>query len=200
MPSQQKSADDTLNPLLIPPTALPLRLQMLPGRVQFQQSNRSEQFIAGEDSEDSDSFIRRGLLLHALFSEIRTPKDVPAAIERLRFEGLIRSLQDEERILKLTQWALGHPKVKEWFSGDWRLYNECSILHWQGNTLKTSRPDRVMQRGDEVVVVDFKFGKKREEYRTQVREYMRLIQGMGYGDVKGYLWYVYLNELDEVTF
>jgi hypothetical protein len=90
--------------------------------------------------------------------------------------------------------------VKEWFSGDWRLYNECSILHWQGNTLKTSRPDRVMQRGDEVVVVDFKFGKKREEYRTQVREYMRLIQGMGYGDVKGYLWYVYLNELDEVTF
>jgi ATP-dependent exoDNAse (exonuclease V) beta subunit len=200
MPSQQKSADDTLNPLLIPPTALPLRLQMLPGRVQFQQSNRSEQFIAGEDSEDSDSFIRRGLLLHALFSEIRTPKDVPAAIERLRFEGLIRSLQDEERILKLTQWALGHPKVKEWFSGDWRLYNECSILHWQGNTLKTSRPDRVMQRGDEVVVVDFKFGKKREEYRTQVREYMRLIQGMEYGDVKGYLWYVYLNELDEVTF
>jgi ATP-dependent exoDNAse (exonuclease V) beta subunit len=139
------------------------------------------------------------LLLHALFSEIRTPKDVDAAIERLRFEGLIRTPDEEQRILKLTEWALGHPKVKEWFSGEWQLYNECDILFRdaQGQVI-TRRPDRVMRRADDIVVVDFKFGKRRAKYLDQVRGYMDLIRAMGYTHVKGYLWYVYLNQLDEV--
>jgi CRISPR/Cas system-associated exonuclease Cas4 (RecB family) len=55
-----------------------------------------------------------------------------------------------------------------------------------------------MRRGDEVVVVDFKFGRKRQKYHSQVKEYMDLIAQMGYRQVKGYLWYVYLNELEEV--
>jgi hypothetical protein len=56
-----------------------------------------------------------------------------------------------------------------------------------------------MRRGEEVVVVDFKFGKKRASYHRQVKEYMELIRRMGFQKVKGYLWYVYLNELEEIT-
>jgi ATP-dependent exoDNAse (exonuclease V) beta subunit len=202
-PAEDGDADDgdamRKNKLTQPALPLPLRLESITHPVEFKQSNRSKQFITGEDSEDADSYIHRGLLLHALFSEIRTPQDVPAAIERLRFEGLIRTADDEQRILKLTQWALGHPKVKEWFSGDWQLYNECEILfrNERGETV-SRRPDRVMRRGDEVVVVDFKFGRKRQKYHSQVKEYMDLIAQMGYRQVKGYLWYVYLNELEEV--
>jgi ATP-dependent exoDNAse (exonuclease V) beta subunit len=188
------------NKLLQSAMPIPLTLESIQNPVEFKQSNRSKQFIAGDDSEDADSYIHRGLLLHALFSEIRTPKDIPAAIERLRFEGLIRTAEDEQRILKLTEWALGHPKVKEWFGGEWELYNECAILFKDedGNVV-TRRPDRVMRRGEEVVVVDFKFGKKRASYHRQVKEYMELIRRMGFQEVKGYLWYVYLNELEEIT-
>jgi ATP-dependent exoDNAse (exonuclease V) beta subunit len=187
------------NKLLAPSQPIVLAMESLRNQVEFKQSNRSAQFIAGEDSEDADSYIHRGLLLHALFSEIRTPKDVDAAIERLRFEGLIRTPDEEQRILKLTEWALGHPKVKEWFSGEWQLYNECDILFRdaQGQVI-TRRPDRVMRRADDIVVVDFKFGKRRAKYLDQVRGYMDLIRAMGYTHVKGYLWYVYLNQLDEV--
>jgi hypothetical protein len=55
-----------------------------------------------------------------------------------------------------------------------------------------------MRRADDIVVVDFKFGKRRAKYLDQVRGYMDLIRAMGYTHVKGYLWYVYLNQLDEV--
>jgi hypothetical protein len=48
------------------------------------------------------------------------------------------------------------------------------------------------------VVVDFKFGKKRAQYPQQVKEYMELIRRMGFERVSGFLWYVYLNELEEV--
>ena len=55
-----------------------------------------------------------------------------------------------------------------------------------------------MTDGHEMVVVDFKFGKPKPEYHEQVREYMTLLQDMGYSHIKGYLWYVYNNQIVEV--
>ena len=42
------------------------------------------------------------------------------------------------------------------------------------------------------------FGKKKPEYSTQVREYMSLLSEMGYTGIKGYIWYVYSGELENV--
>jgi hypothetical protein len=113
-------------------------------------------------------------------------------------EGIIESDSHEQQIRKLTDWALKHPKVKEWFSGKWELYNECAILSHENGELQTRRPDRVMMKDNEVIVVDFKFGKPYPEYEHQVREYMTLIKNMGYTQVSGYLWYVFYNELEEI--
>ena len=60
------------------------------------------------------------------------------------------------------------------------------------------RPDRVMTDGKRMVVVDFKFGAPRAEHHFQVAEYMRLLVSMGHDDVKGYIWYVYNNIIEEV--
>jgi len=64
--------------------------------------------------------------------------------------------------------------------------------------MQTRRPDRVMMKDRQVVVVDFKFGKPKDGYRQQVREYMDLLSAMGYEQISGYLWYVFANELEEV--
>ena len=61
------------------------------------------------------------------------------------------------------------------------------------------RPDRVMTDGKEWVVVDFKFGNPKDEYHNQVREYMQLLADMGHTNIKGYLWFVYSNKIEEVT-
>ena len=53
--------------------------------------------------------------------------------------------------------------------------------------------------GNKMVVVDFKFGKPKDEYRQQVAEYMALIKSMGYNNVSGYLWYVYPNKIEEIA-
>ena len=55
-----------------------------------------------------------------------------------------------------------------------------------------------MMKDGQVTVVDFKFGKKKGIYRAQVKEYMELLNKMGYADVKGYLWYVFENELEKI--
>ena len=91
-------------------------------------------------------------------------------------------------------------RVKDWFSERWQLFNECTILYLDNDgTVVERRPDRVMTDGRETHVVDFKFGRPKEEYHDQVRQYMQLLQQMGMPGVKGWLWYVYSNKIDEVN-
>ena len=188
---------ESSNKLNIQPESIAIQMECLNIPIEFKQSNRSADFIEGEE-DMSGKYIRQGQVMHSLFSMIQTPKDVPSAIARLRMEGIIESDAHERQILKLVNWALNHPKVKEWFSGEWSLYNECAILYRENGELQTRRPDRVMMKDGEVIVVDFKFGKPYPEYNKQVREYMNLLQKMGYTQVSGYLWYVFYNQLEEI--
>ena len=188
---------ESSNKLNIQPESIAIQMECLNIPIEFKQSNRSADFIEGEE-DMSGKYIRQGQVMHSLFSMIQTPKDVPNAIARLRMEGIIESDAHERQILKLVNWALNHPKVKEWFSGEWSLYNECAILYRENGELQTRRPDRVMMKDGEVIVVDFKFGKPYPEYNKQVREYMNLLQEMGYTQVSGYLWYVFYNQLEEI--
>lgn len=180
--------------------ALSVIIESLETEVEFKQSNRSADFIRGDEEEDKESrYIRQGQLLHHLFASIGQESDLPQAIERLRFEGIIESTEQEEQIRKLAAWALHNPRVKEWYNGEWRLYNECAIIYTDADgKVQTRRPDRVMMKKDKVVVVDFKFGKKKDIYNRQVREYMDLLISMGYTHVEGYLWYVFANELEAI--
>jgi len=81
--------------------------------------------------------------------------------------------------------------VTGWFQSGKKLLNECAIVYRdEKGVLQNRRPDRVIQEGDKITVVDFKFGKERKEHLSQVREYVSLLQQMGYPDTQGYLWYV----------
>ena len=199
--SEEKRKTDSQNRLLARPSAIPLKIESLETDIEFKQSNRSADFIRGEEEENKQrQYIRQGQLLHNVFASIEKETDLPQAFERLRFEGILETEEQEEQIHRLAAWALNHPKVKDWYSGEWQLYNECSIIYTdESGMLQTRRPDRVMMKNGEVVVVDFKFGNKKAAYNEQVREYMHLLAGMGYEKIKGYLWYVFANELEEVA-
>ena len=200
--SGEKKKSDTTNRLVAVPEAVNVKIESLETEIDFKQSNRSADFIRGDEDEEENlrsQYIRQGQLLHTLFASIDTREDLPSAIERLLFEGVIESAEKAEEIRKVAERALNLEEVKDWYSGEWTLYNECSIIYNDGQgKMQTRRPDRVMMKDDEVVVVDFKFGKKKPEYSTQVREYMSLLSEMGYADIKGYIWYVYSGELENV--
>lgn len=200
--SGEKKKSDSTNRLVAIPDAVNVKIESLETEIDFKQSNRSADFIRGDEDEEENlrsQYIRQGQLLHTLFASIDTKEDLTAAIERLLFEGVIESAEKAQEIYEIAEKALNLDEVKDWYSGEWTLYNECSIIYndEQGK-MQTRRPDRVMMKGKKVVVVDFKFGKKKPEYSTQVREYMSLLSEMGYTDIKGYIWYVYSGELENV--
>lgn len=169
--------------------------------IEFRQSNRSADFIAGVDEAESwQRFINRGRLLHTLFSAIETEADIDDAINRLVFEGVIGRRETEEEVRELTRRAFSIPQVKDWYSGSWQLFNECDIIWQENGELHTRRPDRVMMRNGEIVVIDFKFGKPNKKYNKQVQGYMQLLARMGYdaSGINGYLWYVEEGNIEKV--
>ena len=129
-------------------------------------------------------------------SGINTADDIDRALDRLLLQGVIDDAKHFERIKDRVVRAIANPEAKEWFNGSYRLYNECTILSADNDTNR--RPDRVMIKGNEAVVVDYKFGRQNDEHDKQVRRYMELLTKMGYENVKGYLWYVYKNEIKPV--
>jgi hypothetical protein len=130
-------------------------------------------------------------------SGISDANDISHTLDRLMIEGLISSTEHYDRIRRLVERAISGKGAAGWFDGSYRLFNECTILS-DGET-KSRRPDRVMIKDNEAVVVDYKFGKERREYDIQVRDYMQLLSAIGYTNVKGYVWYVYKNYIKEVS-
>lgn len=168
-------------------------------KTRFNQSNRSIEFSKGRDGEFHSSYIDRGKLLHKLFSAIHSKKDIPTAIQDLVNEGLIKT-KEAETYRAFTEKALNNPEVSDWFSDKYKLFNECTILYpdKEGN-LQSKRPDRVIQSPEGVKVVDFKFGKPSYKYHRQVLEYMQLLLAMGYSKVRGFIWYVDEEKVEEIT-
>ncbi|MDH6534343.1 Dna2/Cas4 domain-containing protein [Parabacteroides sp. 52] len=138
---------------------------------------------------------KKGTVMHEVLSAVRTIDDVPAAVETYRLKGLLNREEANELVTQL-QTLLTNPQVVSWYTAPIRVLNEVEIL---SGTKKPRRPDRVMLSGNKAIVVDYKFGEQEDkQYHNQVRNYLKLIQQMGYSQVEGYLWYVTLGKVERV--
>mgnify|MGYP001254003141 CR=1 FL=1 len=136
-----------------------------------------------------------GTLMHEVVSTITTVDDVEHAIEKYYISGDVTLEQRNELNVMLKKF-LSRDLVADWYSGDYRVLNEVQILQSGGKFL---RPDRVMIKGKEAIVIDYKFGEKEDKrYIRQVKTYMNLISKIGYQNVKGYICYVRLDKIIEL--
>lgn len=204
VPREQTQRTASANVFLAPERTFEMGIESFEGKTEFRQSNQSRDFIGGEEDEEGaerTAYIRTGSLLHSIFSTIRTKDDIARALKELEGEGIIYDdTLTAAHLSEMLRRRLADPRVADWFSGRWTLFNECTILTRNPSTGKPTerRPDRVMTDGKQTVVVDFKFGKPKPEHHSQVRQYMHLLQAMGHAQVKGYLWFVYSNKIEEV--
>jgi hypothetical protein len=126
-----------------------------------------------------------GIIMHDLFASINTARDV----DRLP-DGQVKE-QIREVIASVAD--------RGWFSDEYDVFRECSIILPDGSVL---RPDRVLVKGSQAIVIDYKFGEfvpDNRQYHRQVRRYMQLLSDMGYETVTGYLWYVKEAAVEQVV-
>jgi ATP-dependent exoDNAse (exonuclease V) beta subunit len=146
------------------------------------------------DPQKSDS-IGHGKLLHELFENIATLADVIPALKRMVSVGKIDTKTGEEYKQIIFNMLESEP-FRGWFSGEFRVLNERDILRGKESR---HRPDRVMIKNNELIVVDYKTGKRSESHFIQVRGYLQDFQKMNFPEPKGYIWYLSNNELVELN-
>lgn len=192
-------------------TPLPVSFASHPSVATFRQSYDSDLFITKDSSDPTIQrhterirLISLGNLYHGIFQYIHTIDDVPYAIQMLKSKGCFGSLLDADEAQKvvtamITDISVEHP---EWFSTDWQVLNERAILFLENKMMTTRRPDRVVIKGKEAIIIDYKTALgtvKRNaegtlvppsENKRQIEEYKLLLSEIGYTDVKAYLWYI----------
>jgi ATP-dependent exoDNAse (exonuclease V) beta subunit len=154
---------------------------------------RGEDFFTWDDKKKSG--INNGKLIHDILSYIDTTADIERAVRRIQLEGKMDAAKAEKMKAELIL-LLSNPEVKPWFDGSYRVVNERNVLT---GAKGVKRPDRIMIGKEDVIIVDYKSGEvESENYKYQLRTYVRELVNCGYENVKGFIWYTRKNKRVEV--
>jgi ATP-dependent exoDNAse (exonuclease V) beta subunit len=135
-----------------------------------------------------------GLLVHELLEKSKSREDAKNQIRVFYYEGRLdreELMEVEAQLDRLFEDAL----FASWFETGNILLTEQGILLPGG---KQKRPDRIILKDQEAIVVDFKTGEEYERYGKQVLEYMDLVKQLSGKPVKGYLCYLETGKIKEV--
>ena len=134
-----------------------------------------------------------GILLHQILSEIIHHEDTLKVLGRYE-----RSMQitkaDSERFKNMITNLWKDPKIKSWFDGQGEIKTEVVVLPKDG---EVKRMDRVIIDGKKAIVIDFKSGQAKSQDNRQIKEYISLLEEMGY-EAEGYLLYLFTGEVRAV--
>ncbi len=152
-------------------------------------------FFSFEEDKTLQERVNYGNVMHEVFQKIKGVDDVDKALSNACMEGKLDAAE-KNRLSLYIKKRMDKEVIREWFSPEWEVRAERDILIKGKHKI---RPDRVLIKDNMALVIDFKFGEiEVPVYKKQIEKYKSTLYDMGYRDVKGYLWYVKLDKIDEV--
>ena len=137
-----------------------------------------------------------GNAVHDVLARIRTADDLDRVLSRA-WPWMRCAEEDWAKVKEAVGGVVNAPSMSAWFNGEGRVYAERDLMSADGEVV---RPDRVVDFGDHIDVVDFKTGEDddpgvRGEHLKQVCGYMRALQQADGPPVRGYLYYLKGDDL-----
>ena len=137
-------------------------------------------------NKEQEKAIKYGNLIHELLSKIKYEKEVKKVLLRSKQQGEITSAQFSE-INKLVLNVVCHEKLQEYYKEGTIVYNEREIITKEN---KIIIPDRLIFKENKVVIIDYKTGVFKKAHITQVNNYAKALEDLGYIVNKKILVYV----------
>ena len=135
----------------------------------------------------------KGIAIHAVLSKVNSKNDIEPIANQLEIKGIVPSSIKTE-IIDLINNLFTIPQVADWFNSSSAVYNEQEIVSKDGHFYI---PDKVIVKGLNAIVVDYKTGKPSERHALQIMKYGKLLEEMGFPHVEKYL--LYINDLEIVS-
>lgn len=135
-----------------------------------------------------------GIIIHKALSYINTVEDIDGAVNKIYSEGIFTDNQ-KSKIREQLEKIFENKYIRQWFSCEWNVKTETEILLSDGKIL---RPDRVLIKDKEAIIIDYKTGIEREEYKKQVEQYAETLYEMGFSKVSKFLFYLNYENSDNI--
>jgi ATP-dependent exoDNAse (exonuclease V) beta subunit len=132
-----------------------------------------------------------GNFIHDVLAQLTDLSQLEVTIRKVSIKTYAKSsivATARERLIHCLQDA----QLREWFSGEYESVSEHDIW-WKGEAI---RPDKILMKGDEAILLDFKTGKPEKKHEAQIKEYQEAITALGIQLNASYL--VYISELGGV--
>lgn len=127
---------------------------------------------------------RTGILVHRILEKTSAEYFWPEVLEEEKKSGQWE-VDEIDRASAGIAALFEFPQVKDWFSGNWKSYPEQNLLSASGRLL---RADRILLKGNQAVILDFKTGEISETHLIQLREYTETFrQASGMENTEGWL-------------
>lgn len=148
----------------------------------------SKKKIALSDPDAPDTTY--GILFHELLSVLSSVKDPYTQVSEFLLDR-VEDAATAERLLDESGFFISESTRYGWFDPSYQILNEAELLLDDGTVI---RPDRLLIRNDEVIVIDYKTGAEEKQHESQVRKYAAALQQMGYTKIEMYLVYSALKK------
>jgi hypothetical protein len=124
--------------------------------------------------------------VHNVLSKIIYSADAEKTFRQFSDNGIISKEQSEE-IKIIIESVLKICEPHKWFSQEWKIKTEAPLLLPDGAVI---RPDRVMIKEKNAVILDYKTGEEDEMHERQLNIYGQNLIASGYESVEKYLLYL----------
>ena len=156
--------------------------------------SHSEDFIA-ETIEKRSIAIKQGIILHKILEKLDNVSNLNRLIEETTIEYSI-SIDEKQKIVDYFVDLQKNEKFIYWFENVKNVFAEKEILTNKGNTY---RPDRVIEKDNKIIVIDYKSGQKRKKDALQLQLYKKLLKQIYFDkEILAYLLYISENEIVDV--
>jgi len=122
--------------------------------------------------------VRIGIFTHEILAQINSEKDIEKTLQKYVLEGTItedEKLNISERIYAIIK----NEDYAKYFIDNQVVINEKDIMISEKGESAIYRPDRMIDTGNGIIVIDFKTGDVKEKHQLQLDEYQRVLEKLG---------------------
>ncbi len=135
-----------------------------------------------------------GLLVHEILEISKSAAETKLNLESFYYEGRL-SIAEKNEVSRQLDTLFANELFASWFDTEGVLLAEQGILLPGG---KMKRPDRIILKQNQAMVVDFKTGEAYQKHQKQIQEYMTLVAQLTGKPTLGYLCYLENGEIVSV--
>jgi ATP-dependent exoDNAse (exonuclease V) beta subunit len=134
--------------------------------------------LEGNENWEKDKLSPKvkGSLIHEVLANCNNLNSALEYTSHLKDNARLGDFETKEMKKHLVDF-FQHNEFQFLFDDSYRLYNEREIIDRNGNVY---RPDRIMMKGNSLILVDFKTGEKRNAHTKQMKDYQSVLSAAGF--------------------